>query len=154
MHKNRRPDKERISIDELRKRFIYHNGELRRMVNGVGTGGKTGGVQSLGYHRIKIDGKHYFTHHLVWAFHNGRWPIEIDHIDRDKLNNRIENLRECTRKENQTASFGKSVVRSDGRVFASLSLAAEFMGVSQKTIRNAAMGRTKQSKTGYAWSFT
>lgn len=40
-------------------------------------------------------------YHLVWLFHHGRWPeLEIDHIDRNKINDRIENLREATRQEN------------------------------------------------------
>lgn len=100
-HKNRRPDAERIPIDELCRRFEYKDGELRRTGRGRGTSKKTGSVNSLGYHRVKIDGKQYFSHHLVFAIHHGRWPKETDHIDRNRLNNRIENLREVTRKENQ-----------------------------------------------------
>lgn len=99
-HRFRRPDHERISIDELRRRFTYRNGELRRKAHGTRKK-KTGSVNSNGYHRVKIDGKSYYTHHLVFAFHHGRWPIEVDHSNRNQLDNRIENLREVTRKENQ-----------------------------------------------------
>lgn len=39
-------------------------------------------------------------HHVVWVWHKGYWPAELDHINGDKSDNRIENLREVTRSEN------------------------------------------------------
>lgn len=54
-----------------------------------------------GYGHVKIDGKMYLTHRLVWLLVHGTWPEhEIDHIDRDPMNNRIENLRPTTPSEN------------------------------------------------------
>ena len=41
-----------------------------------------------------------YYHHAVWAWHHGRFPTQIDHIDGDSLNNRIGNLREVTPSEN------------------------------------------------------
>lgn len=41
------------------------------------------------------------AHRVIWAMVTGAWPVdEIDHIDHDRSNNRIENLREVTRTEN------------------------------------------------------
>lgn len=41
-------------------------------------------------------------HRLVWFYFHGEWPInQIDHIDRNKNNNRIENLRVVTDAENK-----------------------------------------------------
>lgn len=55
-----------------------------------------------GYGRVRIGGKKYFTHRLAWLLTYGSWPEhEIDHISRDKLDNRLENLRVATRAENQ-----------------------------------------------------
>lgn len=47
------------------------------------------------------------AHHVAWAIHYGYWPTELDHRDRDKLNNRIDNLRVATRSQN-TANTRKS----------------------------------------------
>lgn len=45
------------------------------------------------YHMVNLCGKQYKTHRLIYLMHHGNLPELIDHIDRDKLNNRIENLR-------------------------------------------------------------
>ncbi len=44
-----------------------------------------------------------YRSHIVWALHNGewpKWPMEIDHKDRNRLNDRIENLRISTHWQN------------------------------------------------------
>ena len=40
-------------------------------------------------------------HRAVWAWHNGHFPtMQLDHIDLDPTNNKIDNLREVTPSEN------------------------------------------------------
>jgi hypothetical protein len=56
-----------------------------------------------GYHKVSISGKgNKFIHHLVAYAFKGDRPENnhIDHIDRNKLNNKVENLRYCTFSEN------------------------------------------------------
>lgn len=50
-----------------------------------------------GYVLLRINKVLYKAHRLVWLYHNGYFPEnQIDHIDRERANNRIENLREVS----------------------------------------------------------
>lgn len=50
---------------------------------------------------IRIAGTLYRAHRLAWLYEYGKWPDEdIDHIDRNKRNNAIANLREVTDSQN------------------------------------------------------
>jgi hypothetical protein len=62
-----------------------------------------------GYIRIRISGKEYRAHRIIWEMHHGQIAegMLIDHIDRDIFNNRIENLRLATRQQNN-ANKGKT----------------------------------------------
>lgn len=66
----------------------------------VRIGDPVGTEDREGYRRVRIAGKHYYEHRLVWLWHHGRFPRILDHIDRDRSNNRIENLRECHESQN------------------------------------------------------
>lgn len=67
----------------------------------VKAGDVAGKINGKGYRQIKILGVSYMAHRLAWLFVNGRFPVyEIDHINRDPLDNRISNLREAKRIDN------------------------------------------------------
>lgn len=54
-----------------------------------------------GYLAGRIFDQNYLAHRVIWAWVHGKWPDGlIDHINRDRANNRIENLREATHSEN------------------------------------------------------
>lgn len=68
-------------------------------------GSIAGATDSKGHRQIRFEGRLYLAHRLAWLMVHGRWPNgEIDHINRVRSDNRIENLRECSHAENSKNS--------------------------------------------------
>ena len=66
------------------------------------------------YKRIRINKKIYYYHRVIYQLHNPAWKIDdepfknqIDHIDRNKLNNNINNLRVVSNSQNQFNTIHK-----------------------------------------------
>lgn len=60
-----------------------------------------GWVDSHGYRLLGMDGRKYKAHRVAWLLVYGEWPkSQLDHINRDRADNRIANLREVTNAEN------------------------------------------------------
>lgn len=63
--------------------------------------GKVLKAVSNGYLTLRFEGKVRKAHRVAWFLIYGKWPKnQIDHIDRNKLNNAINNLREVNTSEN------------------------------------------------------
>jgi hypothetical protein len=91
-----------MNIDNVLHKFDYNHftGELMRVL--AGGLRSTAGTDCNGYLRSTIDGKQEYNHRIVWAHYYREQPPEfIDHIDGDRGNNSISNLRACTLAENQ-----------------------------------------------------
>lgn len=64
-------------------------------------GREVGSIHKTGYRHVTWMGKIHKVHRLIFLLEHGYLPKEIDHINGDRQDNRIENLREVTRSENQ-----------------------------------------------------
>lgn len=94
-----------LTAARLRALVRYESDGSLHWRNPVGTKMKRGPLGAPAGHggrlQTPIDGKAQYIHRLVWLYHHGEWPDgQLDHIDRDKRNNRIENLRPATNAEN------------------------------------------------------
>lgn len=91
------------AIAKLKECYRYEK-ETGSIFN-VKTGRELTGLSGAGYRMVqfRLNGYQckYLAHHVAWFFEYGVWPAkDLDHINRDRTDNRIENLREVSRAEN------------------------------------------------------
>jgi len=94
-----------ITQNRLRELFDYTGGSLvRKTVQPkIGRKGCKIGWPHNGYVRGSVGGKFEYLHRMVWIYHYGEITkgMEIDHINHNRTDNRIENLRMVANKENK-----------------------------------------------------
>ena len=60
-------------------------------------------VNGMGYRTGRLNRQQFQAHRVIWAIANGEWPDdEIDHINGDRADNRLHNLRAVDRRGNMT----------------------------------------------------
>lgn len=76
-------------------------------------GDKAGWVNDQGYGITSVNAKKYRIHRIIWEMFNGKIPpkMEIDHINHNRMDNRIENLRIVSSLENKR----NASMRSDNK---------------------------------------
>lgn len=95
-----------LSADRLKQLFHYDSdaGIFTRIVPTLRSkAGETAGTKNkLGYLVLRVDGRLYACHRLAWLYANGQWPEGvIDHVNGSRSDNRIDNLRDVSRRTNQ-----------------------------------------------------
>jgi len=108
------PISELPTFEELSKYFSY-DAESGIVTNRIGRGmvvrgAVSGSVGNNGYLVTGFNYQRFLTHRLAWILHYGEWPKdEIDHINHNVSDNRIDNLRVVTRSEqNRNATLSKN----------------------------------------------
>jgi hypothetical protein len=100
------PQTNDLTYEQAHTLFTYKDGHLYWKVDrrNCSRGSLAGSREPKGYWRIGYEGKSYKAHRVIWVMH-GNHPVPVlDHIDGDRLNNKIENLR--------AASFGENNLNS------------------------------------------
>ena len=99
--------------------FEYKDGHLYWRIDPsthINKGTKAGTLGSNGYIRVRLSGKMYQAHRIVYEMHYGSIPtgMYIDHINGVKHDNRVENLQCVTPLQNvsrRTDSFGSRFIK-------------------------------------------
>ena len=99
-----------MKLERLLALFYYKDGELYNKVSRGSAKRDTpaGYTGEDGYRRVRVDGKYYYIHRLVWQYCTKKEvpdDLMIDHADGDRQNNAIANLRLATALENQYNKF-------------------------------------------------
>lgn len=93
-----------ITQQRLKELFKYlpETGEFIRLIDIANQkAGSVAGYERDGYLVIGIDSTKEYAHRLAFLYMEGYMPEEVDHKDRDGLNNRWDNLRKSTSKQNK-----------------------------------------------------
>ena len=64
------------------------------------TGSRAGRVWDTGYNVVMLDGKNYLCGRLAWFYVHNEWPEQIDHKNRNRADDRIDNIRVATQSLN------------------------------------------------------
>jgi hypothetical protein len=105
---------DKLSKELLHELFEYNDGELywkkrpsKKSVK-VKPGNKAGTLCNNFYCQIRINGEYYYSHRIIFAMFHGFFPNSVDHIDGNRSNNKIENLRQATQTQNNYNAFMRS----------------------------------------------
>lgn len=92
-----------ITQNYIQTVFRYNDGHLYWLGNrrGAPKNKPVGSKVGENYLGCMLDGKHYLLHRLIYLYIHGYMPKFVDHINGNKTDNRIENLRDVTASGNQ-----------------------------------------------------
>jgi len=118
------------SVEELASLLSYNaeTGVLRWKVS-RGRFAKPGviaGTPHHGYVRVTVNRRFLYAHRIAWAMSTGKWPTgDIDHINGNRSDNRLKNLRDVSHAANTQNRRGPQTNNTSG-----------YLGVSRHTTNN------------------
>lgn len=105
-----------ITKEQLQEVFHYDHtsGQLirKKARGGAVCGPVEGFADRKGYRRMRFGPKFYFVHRIVFLLVHGYLPAELDHINGDRSDNRVGNLRPATSQQNKQNKAVSSANRS------------------------------------------
>ncbi len=152
-------------IEALRKDFSYNpvTGEIYNNRLGRVVGGKNVGYLTVW---VNDDGrrKRILAHRLAWALHYGQWvtlPAEIDHVNGNRSDNRLGNLRIVSRqvqmrnvpigRNNKTGATGVSYCKQTKRYAATININRKQIWLGRHDSLNEAIAVRKAAEKRYGW---
>lgn len=117
---------------KFRSREEFNSDRIFKSWNSTYSGKKCGSLTNK-YLTVRVKNSMYYCHRLAWAIHFGEWPEDdIDHINMDKTDNRISNLRLVSRgqnmanmratKANKSGFIGVHWAKREGRWVSSITI--------------------------------
>ncbi len=140
----------------LNDRFEYKHDGLyyKKAYRKNKVGDRAGTIRPDGYRQLNINNKSYYEHRLIWLLHKGILPSELlDHIDRNKQNNAIENLREATVSENGRNQKCKGYTFFKNRYVASIRVNKQLHYLGRYKTKEEAVAVRKEAEKKYFGEF-
>lgn len=152
--------------------FYYEDGKLYWKVRSdvpawwnTKYAGREAGCYDSGctYFRLTLNKASYLCHRIIWEMHNGKIPdgMDIDHIDRVRTNNMIENLRVASRssncknqkkRKNNTSGFtGVSWHKASGKWAAYVSISSGMLVLGYFNCIDDAIKARKEAESCYGY---
>lgn len=127
-------------------------------------GTQAGSIRPTGYRAICINSKRYLSHRLVFLYIEGYLPEnDVDHIDRDKINNKWINLREVSNQcnaqncklsnKNTSGVTGVTFIKAKNKWYSQIMVSGKtiYLGLFEK-FEDAVIARYEEEKRNPLWS--
>lgn len=131
-----------LEYDEITGIFSWKSPGRNRIV-----GERAGYLHHTGYRYIELKSRPYAEHRLAWLYCFQEWPIgQIDHIDLDRSNNILDNLREVSNRVNATnktnnSKYGHNISKNKSKFLVRFNIKGKTTNFGSHTIEGATLVR-------------